>query len=984
MTVRYLLIALLIAVIPTGMILADSFNEYYFKFELADRAELDRISHVISIDDVRDGTVYAYANDRELAEFKKLGYSCEILPHPGKLIQPRMTDSVDEILEWDSYPTYDAYVSMMYQFEADYPALCSVENIGNSVEGREIIVAKISDNVAIEEPEPEVFYTATMHGDETAGYILMLRLIDSLLTAYGSDARITDMVNNMEIYINPLANPDGTYAGGNNTVYGATRYNANGYDLNRNFPDPEDGPYPGGPRQIETTHMMNLAEAHSFVISANFHGGAEVVNYPWDTWQRRHPDNDWYIDVCRAYADTVHNHAPSGYMDGFDNGITNGWDWYTTSGNRQDYMNYFHGCREVTIELSDTKLLPESQLNAHWEYNRLSLLQWLENSYYGIQGFVSDGSNGDPVDGFVKIVGHDMDSTEVRTDSDDGGYYRMIEAGTYDVQFIASGYVSQTVNDVTIIDGGVTPLDVQLDPLTSDPVIDFVEHNAGASNPGDVVSMNITLVNNGGGNAYDVNGVLSTSDAYINITQNTSSYPTIPAIGGTGTSDDQYLFEISSSCPMFHVVDFELYVTAQGGYSTTLNFQFLVGSKVVIYADDFSTDLGWSGLGGSGEWTIGEAAGGYGGDNYGGPDPSQDHSPTSDNRILGNDLQGGSGGDYNANLNTTYWVESPSIDCSNYNEVEMKFYRWLGVERDAYDNAYMQVYDGATWHTLFENGNSTIDESAWSLQEYDVSAYADGNANFRIRFGIGTTDGSWQYCGWNIDDIELKGYGEAQPQPDVAIDMVPNNPPVSVPRGGAFYFTGILHNTTQQSQQTDVWIMLQLPGGAQFGPLLQFNNVNLSPGQTITANNVRQDVPGYAPLGTYDYISYNGDYPSSKMDSASFEFTVVNPLGGDANEWTLSGWFGGENIPLSTRLHANYPNPFNASTNISFDLARDGNVKLEVFNVMGQKLETVVNSRMSAGSHSMAWDASRYSSGVYFYRFTADGIEDVKRMVLLK
>jgi len=67
----------------------------------------------------------------------------------------------------------------------------------------------------------------------------MLRLIDSLLTSYGSNPRITYVIDNAEIWINPNANPDGTYHGGNGTVYGATRYNVNGYDLNRNFPDPE-------------------------------------------------------------------------------------------------------------------------------------------------------------------------------------------------------------------------------------------------------------------------------------------------------------------------------------------------------------------------------------------------------------------------------------------------------------------------------------------------------------------------------------------------------------------------------------------------------------------------------------------------------------------------------------------------------------------------------------------------------------------------
>ncbi len=86
---------------------------------------------------------------------------------------------------------------------------------------------------------------------------------------------------------------------------------------------------------------MNFASFHDFVMSTNLHGGAEVCNYPWDTWVKRHPDDDWWQFVCREYADTVHVYAPSGYLDGFDNGITNGYDWYSISGGRQDYMNFF-------------------------------------------------------------------------------------------------------------------------------------------------------------------------------------------------------------------------------------------------------------------------------------------------------------------------------------------------------------------------------------------------------------------------------------------------------------------------------------------------------------------------------------------------------------------------------------------------------------------------------------------------------------------
>jgi predicted deacylase len=171
-----------------------------------------------------------------------------------------MYNGTRESFDWDYYPTYDAYVAMMYQFATDYPDICQVFSIGTTVEGRDLLFAKISDNVDQNEQEPQFMYTGTMHGDETTGYVLLLRLIDYLTSNYGTDAEVTDMVDGMEIWINPLANPDGTFHGGNNTVWGAQRYNGNNIDLNRNYKDAQYGDHPDGNAwQPETVAFMTLA-----------------------------------------------------------------------------------------------------------------------------------------------------------------------------------------------------------------------------------------------------------------------------------------------------------------------------------------------------------------------------------------------------------------------------------------------------------------------------------------------------------------------------------------------------------------------------------------------------------------------------------------------------------------------------------------------------------------------------------------------------
>jgi hypothetical protein len=106
-----------------------------------------------------------------------------------------------------------------------------------------------------------------------------------------------------------------------------------------------------------------------------------------------------------------------------------------------------------------------------------------------------------------------------------------------------------------------------------------------------------------------------------------------------------------------------------------------------------------------------------------------------------------------------YTVTSTAIDCSELSGVLVKFWRWLGVERSQYDFARFQVSNnGTTWTTFFVNPVGTsMNETAWTQQSYDVSAVADGQATVYLRWTMGTTDISVIYHGWNVDDVEVWG-----------------------------------------------------------------------------------------------------------------------------------------------------------------------------------------------------------------------------------
>ena len=91
-----------------------------------------------------------------------------------------------------------------------------------------------------------------------------------------------------------------------------------------------------------------------------------------------------------------------------------------------------------------------------------------------------------------------------------------------------------------------------------------------------------------------------------------------------------------------------------------------------------------------------------------------------------------------------------------------------------------------------------------------------------------------------------------------------------------------------------------------------------------------------------------------------------------------------ELTPSNFTLEQNYPNPFNPSTKISFSTKNAAQVSLEVYNVMGQKLATLVNGVVNSGNHTVSFDATNYASGMYLYKLTAGNFSSVKSMMLIK
>ncbi len=446
----------------------EQLGEVYFRFSVNTQHEIDQLSDVISIDNVRGTEVLAFANKQEFENFLKYDHYYNVLTPPCWVgPKPEMSD-YKHGPDWTKYPTFDGYVNMMYQFATDYPGFVSVEEIGKSVNGRELLVAKVSDNVEIEESEPEWFLVGATHGNETMGSMLSMRLIEWLCENHTRDSRAHRILDSIELYILPFTNPDGTYRGGNSNIFDAVRYNANNVDLNRNWPKVPGAGQSATPEQ-ETKVVMAWEQEHHVVMNMDYHAGVETAIYPYSAVQRRTTDDAWWQYVCRIYADLAQEDGPSGYYNDCVNGICNGYQdlGYVAQGTTKDWFYYFLHARGISNELTNTKLVSEGSMQGHWESNLNATLAYLQEALNGIRGTVVDEVTKVGKQAKIWVEDHDVesDSSFVYADSagGHGNYYRPIIEGTYSVTYSCTGCTPKKVDNITVVNGQATIVNVELD-----------------------------------------------------------------------------------------------------------------------------------------------------------------------------------------------------------------------------------------------------------------------------------------------------------------------------------------------------------------------------------------------------------------------------------------------------------------------------------------------------------------------------------------
>ncbi|MFQ5651126.1 MAG: M14 family metallopeptidase [bacterium] len=295
------------------------------------------------------------------------------------------------------YHTYEEVSAELQQLQSEFPAIAKVVELGESVEKRKIWGLKISDNVAVEEEEPEVLFIGGHHAREWISVDVPLLLAHNLLSHYATDERVQALVDNGEIWIVPLLNPDGhQYSVTSNRLWRKNRRNNGdgtfGVDLNRNYGYEWGGPGSSGDTfsdiyrgpapfsEPETQGIRDFAGAHEFLAMISYHNYSQLVLFPWGHTNAPAPDEALLDQLATTLADSILAVHGKRYTPQQSS------DLYLASGDATDWLYGETRVPSFTIELRPRSSnpgfqLPESQIQPTFEENlpaALFLIEWTQ------------------------------------------------------------------------------------------------------------------------------------------------------------------------------------------------------------------------------------------------------------------------------------------------------------------------------------------------------------------------------------------------------------------------------------------------------------------------------------------------------------------------------------------------------------------------------------------------------------------------------
>ena len=378
---------------------------------------------------------------------------------------------------------------------------------------------------------------------------------------------------------------------------------------------------------------------------------------------------------------------------------------------------------------------------------------------------------------------------------------------------------------------------------------------------------------------------------------------------------------------------------------------------------------------------------------YGGGICCGNSSPSISHCLINGNSSGDGGGIY------CYQSSSPNI---NYCTIAGNIADYYGGGIHCYGNSVLTGVNNIIWANSANRYSHVYGSFVFTYCDIQDGFVGTGNINADPLFYATTGDSAYRLTA-NSPCIDT-GDPNSPLDPDstradmgayyyhqrFAFIMTPHNPPIVIPAGGgSFTFDVVLCSRTANTVIIDAWAEVILANGHSTGALYLRANL-LIPASSTIAREITQYVPGYAPWGGYLYVGKIGVYPDSIIDSDTLLVFKMRGFNGFNHHqgWACYGWDDNEEAVSIQHsgfgIQSCYPNPFNSSTVISFEMSDAGFVKLAVYDIAGREIITLVEGFYPAGHHQVVFEGTELASGVYFARLEAGGVMNSVKVLLMK
>jgi predicted deacylase len=433
---------------------------------------LERIGYDVLEGGVSDRAIEMIVSDEELAALRAAGYAVEVIAksRPFRDIQEERNAAAPDVPS--GYLTLPEIITLMNTTAATYPSICKVVDLTTkygtpaAANGNHLYALKISDNVAADEDEPAFLLVACHHAREVNSVVVAFEAVTRLTSGYGSNPAITDLVNKYEIWVIPVANPDGyDYMFNINNNWRKNRRpnpgGSFGVDQNRNYPigwtascagsttpssDTYKGPSAGSEPETQTIiafsndrHLTKVHDIHSYGRETLY--SYLCLSYPFTTFMGQQAAA---LSTAAGYSGAIRAPSAEGEEE----------EWQMAKRGSLAFLT------EVGTEFQPTYASAQAEAAQVW-----GGVQWLLQRPITIAGHVRNAYTGQPVVANITYQGVTFSNGETNfSEPRFGRYHCFLPAGSYTIQFSAAGYISQN-KLVTATTNTEQTFEIQLVPV---------------------------------------------------------------------------------------------------------------------------------------------------------------------------------------------------------------------------------------------------------------------------------------------------------------------------------------------------------------------------------------------------------------------------------------------------------------------------------------------------------------------------------------